>query len=296
MNNQNSISKTSDLNAKSFSGGILLILFLIILGACVFGIITNAANDNEKEIPLFIFGIIISSLLATGFYMVQPNEAVAVTLFGRYMGTDKNAGLRWVLPWYGKRKISLRVRNIVSDKLKVNDKAGNPIEIAANVVWRVQDSAQALFDIYNYETFCGIEIDTALRDIAAHYAYDHSEEGELTLRGHAEEVAALLGKKLNERLAIGGMIVDEARISHLAYAPEIAGAMLRRQQAQAVISARQLIVQGAVSMVDQALKDLAKHEIVNLDDERKAQMVSNLLVVLCSDKDAQPVLNTSSLY
>jgi regulator of protease activity HflC (stomatin/prohibitin superfamily) len=228
--------------------------------------------------------------------MVQPNEGVAITLFGDYKGTDRTTGLRWVLPWYGRKKISLRVRNVTSETLKVNDKRGNPIEIAANVVWRVADSAQALFDVDDYAAFINIQIETALREVTRHYAYDHAEEEEPTLRADAEIVSERLKEDLQTRVAVAGIAIDETHLMHLAYAPEIAGAMLRRQQAEAVLAARRTIVIGAVSMVESALNQLSERGVVQLDDERKATMVSNLLVVLCGDRDAQPVLNTGTLY
>jgi regulator of protease activity HflC (stomatin/prohibitin superfamily) len=290
---QGHIIQTAERAAKSLPGVSMLLLLLGLIAASCYLIVSSGGG------LLLVLAIIIltfASFALAGLYSVQPNEAIAITLFGAYRGTDRNNGLRWVWPWLTRKKISMRVRNVTSDKLKVNDKDGNPIEIAANVVWRVEDSAQALFDVDDYESFNRIEIDTALRDITAHYSYDHADEGELTLRGHAEEVATLLGSKLNARLKIGGMQVDEARISHLAYAPEIAGAMLKRQQAQAVLAARQLIVMGAVGMVESALDQLAKRGVVTLDEERKAQMVSNLLVVLCADREAQPIVNTGSLY
>ena len=190
----------------------------------------------------------------------------------------------------------MRVRNVTGEKLKVNDKRGNPIEIAAVVVWRVTDTAQALFDVDHYQTFVNIQIETAVREIASHFAYDHAEEGEPTLRGDADQVSALLREKLQERVAVAGVAIDETKLSHLAYAPEIASAMLRRQQAEAVLAARRNIVQGAVEMVEHALEQLSERDIVKLDDERRAAMVSNLLVVLCGDRDAQPVVNTGSLY
>jgi hypothetical protein len=201
-----------------------------------------------------------------------------------------------VLPWYGRKKISLRVRNVTSETLKVNDKRGNPIEIAANVVWRVADSAQALFDVDDYAAFINIQIETALREVTRHYAYDHAEEEEPTLRADAEIVSERLKEDLQTRVAVAGIAIDETHLMHLAYAPEIAGAMLRRQQAEAVLAARRTIVIGAVSMVESALNQLSERGVVQLDDERKATMVSNLLVVLCGDRDAQPVLNTGTLY
>jgi regulator of protease activity HflC (stomatin/prohibitin superfamily) len=290
---QGKITHTGERRAISLPGITLFFVFLLAI------VVAIGLFISGGDAAYLVFGIVLvtlGSLGFGGFYSIQPNEAVAILLFGDYQGTDRANGLRWVFPWLTRKKISMRVRNVTSDKLKVNDKDGNPIEIAANVVWRVQDSAQALFDVDDYESFCRIEIDTALRDIAAHYAYDHAAEGELTLRGHAEDVAQLLGSRLNARLQVGGMQVDEARISHLAYSPEIAGAMLKRQQAQAVLAARQLIVMGAVGMVESALEQLASRGVVTLDEERKAQMVSNLLVVLCADREAQPVVNAGSLY
>jgi len=231
-----------------------------------------------------------------GFYALQPNEGAAITLFGSYKGTDRTTGLRWVLPWFGRKKISMRVRNVTSEMLKVNDKRGNPIEIAANVVWRVEDSAQALFDVDDYAAFIHIQIETALRETARHYAYDHAEDDEPTLRADAEVVGDRLKEDLQTRVAVAGIAIDETHLMHLAYAPEIAGAMLRRQQAEAVLAARRTIVIGAVSMVENALQQLSERGVVHLDDERKATMVSNLLVVLCGDRDAQPVVNTGTLY
>lgn len=243
---------------------------------------------------------VIGLFLLCGLYAIQPNEGVAILLFGQYRGTDRKTGLRWILPWFSRKKISLRVRNLTSDKLKVNDKRGSPIEIAANVVWRVEDSAQALFDVDDYAAFVNIQVDTALRDITSHYAYDHGgddvDETELTLRADAEDVAQRLRDELVGRVKVAGVAIDEARLAHLAYAPEIAGAMLRRQQAEAILSARRLIVRGAVGMVENALNDLGARGVVDLDEDRKAAMVSNLLVVLCADREAQPVVNTGTLY
>ena len=240
--------------------------------------------------------VVLSVLVLPGFYSLQPNEAYVVTLFGSYVGTDRSTGLRWVLPWYGRKKISLRVRNVTSEMLKVNDKRGNPIEIAANIVWRVTDSAQALFDVDDYVAFMNIQMETALREVTRHYAYDHAEEGEPTLRADAEEVGERLRTDLQARTAVAGVTIDEAHLMHLAYAPEIAGSMLKRQQAEAVLAARRTIVAGAVGMVDNALQQLSERQVVTLDDERKAAMVSNLLVVLCADREAQPVVNTGTLY
>jgi regulator of protease activity HflC (stomatin/prohibitin superfamily) len=235
-------------------------------------------------------------LVSCGFYSLQPNEAYVVTLFGTYVGTDRRTGLRWVLPWYGRKKMSLRVRNVTSETLKVNDKRGNPIEIAANIVWRVSDTAQALFDVDDYVTFVNIQIETGLRETASHYAYDHDDSGEPTLRADAAVVGDRLEKDLRARIAVAGVSIDEAHLMHLAYAPEIAGSMLKRQQAEAVLAARRTIVAGAVGMVENALQQLSERDVVVLDDERKAAMVSNLLVVLCADREAQPVVNTGTLY
>nr|WP_245344394.1 SPFH domain-containing protein [Asticcacaulis solisilvae] len=239
---------------------------------------------------------ILTVLILCGFYTIQPNQAVAIILFGNYKGTDRTTGLRWVPFWYGRKKVSLRVRNVTSEALKVNDQRGNPIEIAANVVWRVQDTARALFDVDDYTAFVNIQIETALRETARQYAYDHGEEGEPTLRDDAEIVGERLKRDLQARIDVAGIAIDETHLMHLAYAPEIAGSMLKRQQAEAVIAARQKIVAGAVGMVEQALEQLSTRGVVDLDEERKAAMVSNLLVVLCADREAQPVVNTGTLY
>ena len=289
---------TSTERAASTANGILMLLTgLLLTIAGPVSIVQDA--DNTVWVVAGITTAVVGLLLLCGLYSLQPNEAMAILLFGDYRGTDRKTGLRWVLPWYSRKKISLRVRNLTSDKLKVNDKRGSPIEIAANVVWRVQDSAQALFDVDDYQAFVNIQVDTALRDIASHYAYDHGEEGadsEMTLRADAEDVAARLRDELVGRVSVAGVAVDEARLAHLAYAPEIAGAMLRRQQAEAILSARRLIVRGAVGMVENALADLNERGVVDLDEDRKAAMVSNLLVVLCADREAQPVVNTGTLY
>ena len=238
-------------------------------------------------------------LLLTGLFMLQPNEAAILTLFGRYVGSDRQEGLRWANPFCRRRRISLRARNLNAPTLKVNDKRGNPVEIGAVVVWRVADTAQAVFDVDDYERYVSVQAEAAIRHLASMYAYDEGEDlasGEHTLRGGVAEVSAALAAELQQRFDAAGVKVLDAKISHLAYAPEIAQVMLRRQQAQAIISARSKIVHGAVSMVESALRELSEREIVQLDDERKAAMVSNLLVVLCSDKDAQPIVNTGTLY
>lgn len=294
MAGHGSINRTAERVGGGASGGIaLLVVLAVLVGGGVL------AAGIEISPPAGIAGIVLIALGAvgvTGLYSLQPNEGAAITLFGSYKGTDRTTGLRWVLPWYGRKKISLRVRNVTSETLKVNDKRGNPIEIAANVVWRVEDSAQALFDVDDYTAFITIQIETALREVARHYAYDHGEDDEPTLRADAEIVGDRLREDLQARVAVAGIAIDEAHLMHLAYAPEIAGAMLKRQQAEAVLAARRTIVVGAVSMVENALQQLGERGVVVLDEERKAAMVSNLLVVLCGDRDAQPVVNTGTLY
>ncbi len=285
--------------ANTANGVLMLLLGIALtLGGPAF---VAQAPDAVLVVVVGVLTCIFGLLILCGLYSLQPNEGSAILLFGEYRGTDRKTGLRWVLPWYSRKKISLRARNVTSDKLKVNDRRGSPVEIAANVVWRVEDSAQALFDVDDYQAFVNIQIDTGLRDIASHYAYDHGEEEEgvhqeLTLRADAEDVAARLREELAKRVSTAGIAIDEARLAHLAYAPEIAGAMLRRQQAEAVLSARRMIVRGAVSMVESALQDLNARGVVDLDEDRKAAMVSNLLVVLCADREAQPVVNTGTLY
>jgi len=290
-------SKSTERPASTANGVLMLLIGLLMIIA---GPVAVAQNpDNIVLVVSAISVAVVGLLLLCGLYSLQPNEGVAILLFGEYRGTDRKTGLRWVLPWYSRKKISLRVRNLTSDKLKVNDKRGSPIEIAANVVWRVEDSAQALFDVDDYQAFVNIQVDTALRDITSHYAYDHGEEDaepEMTLRSDAEDVAARLRDELVGRVKVAGVAIDEARLAHLAYAPEIAGAMLKRQQAEAVLAARRLIVKGAVGMVEAALTDLGDRGVVDLDEDRKAAMVSNLLVVLCADREAQPVVNTGTLY
>ncbi|WIY68054.1 SPFH domain-containing protein [Aquidulcibacter paucihalophilus] len=290
-------SRSTERPANTANGILMLLIGLLLLVA---GPAVVAQDpDSAVRVVAGIAAATVGLLLVCGLYSLQTNEGMAIMLFGDYRGTDRKTGLRWVLPWYSRKKISLRVRNLTSDKLKVNDRRGSPIEIAANVVWRVQDSAQALFDVDDYQAFVNIQVDTALRDIASHYAYDHGDETdvpELTLRADAEDVAGRLREELVGRVSVAGVAIDEARLAHLAYAPEIAGAMLKRQQAEAVLSARRLIVKGAVGMVESALADLNERGVVDLDEDRKAAMVSNLLVVLCADREAQPVVNTGTLY
>jgi len=243
--------------------------------------------------------LVATALCLGGLYMLQPNESAILTLFGKYVGTDRSEGLRWAFPFYVKRRLSLRARNFNAPTLKVNDKRGNPVEISAAVVWRVRDTAQAVFEVDDFERYVSIQAEAALRHLASQYAYDEGEDlaaGETTLRAGMDVVAETLKVELQARFEAAGVEVLDAKLTHLAYAAEIAQVMLRRQQAEAIISARAKIVHGAVSMVEAALNGLAERGIVQLDDERKAAMVSNLLVVLCSDKETQPIVNTGTLY
>jgi regulator of protease activity HflC (stomatin/prohibitin superfamily) len=275
----------------------MLVVVLLSIAAIVYGVVRLANGDADAlSLALVIVGTLLFALAISGFYMLQPNQAAAITLFGDYRGSDRSAGLRWVWPWMMRPKISVRIHNFTSDRIKVNDLRGNPIEIAANVVWRVTDTGQALFDVAEYKEFIEIQIESAVRTIGSKYPYDDIEHKEVTLRGEAEVVNADLEVELQERVARAGITIDECRIMHLAYAQEIAQAMLRRQQAQAVVAARQTLVQGAVGMVEMALDALSEKDVVELDDERRAAMVSNLMVVLCSERDTQPVVNTGTLY
>ena len=284
--------------AWSTSGYLMLVVFLALAFLLVVRISTF--NGEEGQVPGFLGGVFLLPIalivIAKGFYMIQPNQAAAITLFGSYRGTDRNHGLRWVWPWMGKTRISVRANNVVSEKLKVNDLRGNPIEIATTVVWRVADTAQALFDVDDYKAFVFVQIEAAVRTIGSRYPYDDIEHMEVTLRGSHDQISDELRDELNSRLETAGITVDSCGLTHLAYAPEIAGVMLRRQQANAVIAARQKIVEGAVGMVESALDQLSSKQIVHLDEERKATMVSNLLVVLCSEQATQPVVNAGSIY
>lgn len=281
--------------------GILAVTILLLLGGV--GLIINAAMTSNSSghfpLPSFFTAIameLVSAFLMAGFFTLQPNQACVLILFGAYQGTVRDDGFHWILPFNKRSKLSLRARNLNGEKLKVNDKTGNPIEIAAVVVWRVEDTAQASFDVEDCENYVRIQSESAVRHLANTYAYDHGEANEITLRSGVEEISKALRAELQERLAKAGVAVDEARLTHLAYASEIAGVMLRRQQAEAVIAARQKIVHGAVSMVEMALRELAEKEVIKLDEERKAAMVSNLLVVLCSESEAHPVINAGTLY
>ncbi len=278
------------------------IIFLMIVGSLYLTIhsivIAVQTNSEPNLLSLFggITGLILLSILSSGFFTLQPNEARVLILFGAYVGTVRESGFHWTNPFNRKLRISLRAHNLNGQPLKVNDKRGNPIEIGAVVVWRIEDTAQAMFDVERYDDYVSVQSESAVRHLASSYAYDHGEENEITLRSGVDEVSVNLRKELQERLAKAGVIVEEARLTHLAYAPEIASAMLRRQQAEAVIAARKQIVHGAVSMVDMALRELAEKSVVNLDEERKASMVSNLLVVLCAESEVHPVVNAGTLY
>jgi len=304
MQNQNPTVPTRENEVGAINGWLMLAVNLVLLFFGIF-LIASAIYQAASGQGAFSWGRVLAGavmqtlaiILLIGHFTLQPNQARVLILFGAYKGTVRRSGFHWANPFYSRRtKISLRAHNFNSDKLKVNDKRGNPIEIAAVVVWRVDDTAQALFDVVDYEKYLTIQSESAVRHLASPYAYDHGEDNEVTLRSGAEEVAVALKKELQERLAKAGVMVDEARITHLAYAPEIAQAMLRRQQAEAVIAARQKIVHGAVSMVEMALRELSQREVVKLDEERKAAMVSNLLVVLCGEAEVTPVVNTGTLY
>ena len=313
-----------------------IVILLVVGGVALFiySIVAGVNELNHPVWGLFVLGllgVIVGSLMLPGFFTLQPNEARVLILFGAYRGTVRSSGFHWGNPFYSnggqssgatrrtseaevnvskgkphggprqrrsqsRQRVSLRARTLNGERLKVNDKRGNPVEIAAIVIWRVQDTAQAMFDVDDYEKYVETQSESALRHLASCYAYDHGEDNETTLRSGVEEVSQALRSELQERLAKAGVVVEEARLTHLAYAPEIAQAMLRRQQAEAVIAARQKIVHGAVSMVDMALKELAEKDVVHLDDERRAAMVSNLMVVLCGDSEVHPVVNTGTLY
>lgn len=272
----------------------IFVLLLIQLSAIALTIYSLPNNPTLTIISLLANIIIFTGWF--GFFMVNPKEGRVLQLFGKYAGTVHSSGLRWANPFYTKMRVSLRVRNFESSKLKVNDKNGNPIEIAAVIVWEVVDTAEAVFQVDDYEDYVSIQSESALRNLATSYTYDHHEEEGISLRSNPVEISEALKQEVQDRLGKAGVKVIEARISHLAYAPEIANAMLRRQQAMAIIAARKKVVEGAVGMVEMALQSLAERDIVELDAERKAAMVSNLLVVLCSDEAAQPIVNTGSLY
>lgn len=325
--NEQTIKTNKERQISVFNGWPMLLINFVILGLGIWWFVHTILVVQEPGRlvwqPLVGSSLVmlLSFVLFGGFFTLQPNEARALILFGSYHGTVRTSGFHWANPFYARGrilqlvpnpkteggkmmvptghsryKISLRARNFNSDKLKVNDKRGNPIEIAAVVVWRVADTAQAIFDVDDYENYVKIQSESAIRHLANAYAYDNGEDNEFTLRSSADEIAHALRDQLSERLNKAGVLVEEARLTHLAYAPEIAQAMLRRQQAEAIIAARQKIVHGAVSMVEMALRELSEQKILNLDEERKASMVSNLMVVLCGETEVHPVINTGTLY
>jgi len=291
------LTATGERPASTISGYVMLIILLLAILTDVYAISSMPIGPGVGfNILLIILATLVFILVMPGFYMLQPNQAVAITLFGDYRGTDRTTGLRWTWPWMGKKKLSVRANNFISEKIKVNDLRGNPIEMAAQIVWRVVDTAQALFDVDDYRSFVSVQVEAAIRTIGSRYPYDDFEHQEVTLRGNHDQVGAELRTELQARLAVAGITVDECGFTHLAYAQEIAGAMLRRQQAQAVVAARKTLVEGAVGMVEMALTMLSEKKVVELDDERRAAMVSNLMVVLCGERDTQPVVNTGTLY
>jgi regulator of protease activity HflC (stomatin/prohibitin superfamily) len=287
---------SEERQAATQNGYVMLLVLLAAVAVLLAGFGIAAGGNKDAGLILMAVGGLATAFVAAGFYFLQPNQAAAILLFGDYKGTDRTSGLRWRLPWLTRTKISTRVHNVTSERLKVNDLRGNPIEIASNVVWRVTDTAQALYDVDDYNKFVFVQIESAVRAIGARYPYDDIEHLETTLRGNADVVSHELREELQDRVAVAGITIDECRLTHLAYASEIAQAMLRRQQAEAVIAARSKLVQGAVGMVEMALQMLSEKDVVELDDERRAAMVSNLMVVLCSERDTQPVVNAGTLY
>jgi len=291
------LQASRERSAGTFSGYLMLLALLLSIAGTILGVGRMANEDfGILSLALVIGAPLVMILVACGFYMLQPNQAAAITMFGEYRGTDRTNGLRWVWPWMMRAKVSVRANNFISERIKVNDLRGNPIEMAAQIVWRVIDTAQTLYDVDDYRTFVRVQVEAAIRTIGSRYPYDDFEHLEITLRGNHDEVGVELRKELQERLAVAGITVDECGFTHLAYAQEIAGAMLRRQQAQAVVAARKTLVEGAVGMVEMALEMLSAKNVVELDDERRAAMVSNLMVVLCGERDTQPVVNTGTLY
>ena len=285
-----SLNSSSEFEAGTSSGYLMLLALLAVFALSILFAFSQAG------LGLAILGAVIFLVVVKGFYMLQPNQAAAIMLFGNYEGTDRATGLRWVWPWMGKAKLSTRANNIISETIKVNDLRGNPIEMAAQVVWRVTDTAQALFDVEEYKAFVKVQIEAAVRTIGSRYPYDDFEHQEVTLRGNSDQVKSELRNELINRLQVAGITVDECGFTHLAYASEIAGAMLRRQQAQAVVAARKTLVEGAVGMVEMALDMLSQQKIVELDAERRSALVSNLMVVLCSERDTQPIVNAGMTH
>ena len=295
------LARAADLRERTKTSwpGVLMFCLALVFWGITFWAGWQVAARNNFTAAWLLPAVLVGVFIVAGLYMLQPNEAAILSFFGRYVGTDRSQGLRWASPFYVKRKLSLRARNLNAPTLKVNDQRGNPIEISAAVVWSVRDTAQAVFEVDDFERYVQVQAEAALRHLASQYPYDEGEaDGAevVTLRGGMDEVSEALRVELQARFAKAGVMVIDARLTHLAYAAEIAQVMLRRQQAEAIISARHKIVQGAVSMVEAAIRGLSEREIVVLDDERKAAMVSNLLVVLCSDRDTQPVVNAGTLY
>jgi regulator of protease activity HflC (stomatin/prohibitin superfamily) len=278
------------------SGWAVVFLLLAGVAASIWLLISGIRGEHTAWIISALVALAVQMALAAGLFVVNPNEAKVLQLFGKYVGTARQPGLRFANPFFTKRRVSMRVRNFESARLKVNDLDGNPIEIAAVVVWRVVDTAEAIFEVDDYENYVHVQSESALRNMVTSYPYDVHDDAQLSLRGHTQAIADHLRKEIQERLSKAGVEVIEARISHLAYASEIAAAMLQRQQAGAIIAARQRIVDGAVGMVEMALDRLARNNVVELDEERKAAMVSNLLVVLCSERSTQPIVNTGTLH
>ena len=304
--------RSQDRLRHTVSGYPMVVVGLVlVVGGMAWLVDQVRAHVHDATLLVGPVALLLGIVVLAGLYMLNPNQSIVLTLFGRYVGTDRGNGLRWANPLYRKARVSLRAHSFVSERIKVNDARGNPIEIAAAVVWRVRDCAQALFDVDDYVTYLGVQAETAIRHLASSYPYDEGiadiEAGaiepnsrktttELTLRSSMAQVTQSLMGELSDRLEVAGITIDDAKLTHLAYAPEIAGVMLRRQQAEAIIAARQKIVLGAVTMVEMALKGLSDRNIIELDDERKAAMVSNLLVVLCSESEAQPIINAGTLY
>lgn len=287
----------------SMDGYLMIAIGLALIFGAIYLMVTLLASTfgepSASAVLLRVGMLLLGIFCLSGMYMLQPNEAALLSLFGQYKGTDRSEGLRWANPFFSKRKLSLRARTLNTPPLKVNDKRGNPVEIGAAIVWRVEETALAIYNVDDFERFVNVQAEAALRHLASQYAYDDGEdlhEGETTLRAGMEVVANAMRVELHSRFSAAGIDVEDAKLTHLAYAQEIAQVMLRRQQAEAIISARKKIVHGAVSMVEEALRGLSERKIVELDDERKAAMVSNLLVVLCSDKETQPIINTGTLY
>ena len=301
MSDQRNFGTTAHTERRGFSlNGWLMLLVVVILFCNGFWLLQNlfepagTRSGSMTSMAGLVLGL--AAILSKGLFVLQPNESAVLLFFGSYQGTVRRTGLRWTNPFCRRMKISLRARNLVSETLKVNDRLGNPIEIAGIIVWRIADTAQAMFDVENYEQYIRIQTEAAIRHLANQFAYDNDEDGRLTLLTGGDQLFEVLHTELQDRLARAGVKVEEARLAHLAYAPEIAQAMLRRQQADAVIGARQKIVNGAVGMVEMALAQLQERGIIEFDPERKAAMVSNLLVVLCGESDTQPVINTGTLY